>query len=243
MLIAIDVGNTQTTVGYFSTSGLEKQWRLSTHPLCTSDEFKLKLEMILKGLPFQSIVVSSVVPPFTRMLKAAYPEAHIIDSEWPFSFEIRAQQVGMDRLVNAETVAREYGDTCIIVDSGTATTLCALSQGAYLGGAILPGIHLSMEALAAKTALLFTIELVPPSAAIGNNTKGALKSGLLLGYASMIDGMVQRFKQELGRNDLPVIATGGISQLMKGLCKELTHFEPDLTLRGIAYLYESIRKR
>lgn len=258
LLLAIDVGNTHTVLGCFEGRQLKHTWRVSTHPLCTADEFKLKVEVLFQFSKMgfndiSAIVVSSVVPAFTRMLQSAFRNSplHIIQSNWPFSFSIKAtppEQVGADRLVNAETVVREYGFPSIIVDSGTATTICAISKNSsgraeYLGGAIIPGIELSMEALAKNTAQLFTIDLVAPQQAIGNNTRDALKSGLMLGYASMIDGMVNRFKQELGSSQVPVIATGGISQLMKGLTRELTHFDSDLTLKGIVYLYESIRKK
>ncbi len=259
-VLAIDIGNTNVVVGSFQQGQLEKVWRLSTYPLCTSDEIRIKLESLLahseRSLEEMSaIVVSSVVPGFTRVLQSARlnPRTLVIDHTWPFSFQIMAsppQQVGADRLVNAEAAVRDFGSPCIIVDSGTATTLCAISVNAqglpvYLGGAIIPGIEMSMDALAKKTALLFTVDLIPPEKAIGSNTQEALKSGMVLGYASMLDGIIRRFRKELnlGNQKIPVIATGGISTLMKSLSTEFTHFEPDLTLKGIAYLYDSFCKR
>jgi type III pantothenate kinase len=269
LLLALDVGNTHCVVGFFEENELKHTWRISTHPQGTDDEFLFKLEMMLQSsgirlAQLEAIVVSSVVPAYTRMLQSAFRsrKLFIIDSTWPFSFDIKphpATQVGMDRLVNAEAVVRDYGFPSIIVDSGTATTMCAISKGAkdqpeYLGGAILAGIELSMHALAKNAAQLFTIELVPPQRAIGTNTQEALKSGILLGYASMIDGMVKRFKNEISNSSLkagtthtvpviPVIATGGVSHLMKGIATELTHFDADLTLKGIAYLYDAVRKK
>ena len=252
MLLAIDVGNTHTVLGCFWDKTLKKTWRLSTHPICTADEFRAKLSVLskLEGIEleaFEGVVVSSVVPPFTAMLRSAFKTStlHVIDHRTPFSFRIKAEPangVGSDRLVNAEAVIREYGAPAIIVDSGTATTICAVSRaGEYLGGAIMPGIELSIEALAKNTAKLFAVELVPPQKAIGTNTSEALRSGLLFGYASMIDGMVDKFKSELGEPDIKVVATGGISALLKGLTKNITHFDTDLTLKGIAQLYDSIR--
>jgi type III pantothenate kinase len=256
MLLAIDIGNTHTVIGYFLDDELTQQWRVSTHPLCTADEFKHKLDGILNsgGIQLSSIdtiVASSVVPRFVKMLETVFKlkKLYVIDYRSPFSFQLKVdspQEVGTDRLVNAEAAIRDYGFPCIVVDSGTATTICAISknsngQAAYLGGAIIPGMELSMQALAEKAAKLFTIELTPPKNPIGSSTQEAFKSGLLLGYASMIDGMVNRFKKELGVSQLPVIATGGISYLLKDLTQELTHFDADLTLKGIAYIYDSIR--
>ncbi len=203
----------------------------------------------------QAIVVASVVPSLTQTIREGagdlLPQGipiHVIDPSWPFSYSNQTdspQQVGTDRLVNAEAAIRDYGFPCIVIDSGTATTLCGISKTSagkaeFLGGAIIPGLKLSMEALAQNTAQLFKVELTPPPFAIGRNTEDALRSGLLFGYASMIDGMVRRFKEELGVAKLPVIATGGVSHLLKGLLREQTHFDFSLTLRGISYLYDNI---
>lgn len=254
MLLAIDVGNTNTVLGAFEGKALKKTWRVSTHPLVTPDELRMKIHALFALDGFQadkirSVVMSSVVPPMTAVLRQAFPavDVRIIDHTWPFSFAIAAQPasgVGADRLVNAEAVVRDYGGPAIIIDSGTATTLCAISRdGRYLGGAIMAGIELSIEALARNTAKLFSVELVAPERAIGSNTAQALQSGLLFGYAAMLDGMVERFKKELGEPDARVVATGGISQMLKGIAQSFTNVDPDLTLKGILHLHEAIQKR
>lgn len=257
MLLAIDVGNTNTVLGCFWDKDLKKTWRVSTHPIGTADEFRAKMHGLFKldGIEmgaFRDVVVSSVVPTYTAMLRTVFANTnlYVVDHQTPFSFRIKADpasQVGADRLVNAEAVVREHGAPAIIVDSGTATTICAVARGVegpeYRGGAIMPGIELSIEALAKRAAKLFMVEMIPPTKAIGSNTSEAMRSGVLLGYASMIDGMVRRFKEELGDPTTKVVATGGVSQLLKGLTTELTHFDADLTLKGIAYLYESVRAR
>jgi type III pantothenate kinase len=256
VLLTIDVGNTQTVIGAWDDSRLRRTWRLPTRPDSTADEFRAALHglLALEGLAVTSlkgVAVSSVVPRMTALLKDAFAalghehlRARIIGHDWPFSFRNAAEPptcVGMDRLVNAEAAVREHGaGPIIIVDSGTATTLCAVTDRTYLGGAILPGMELGMDALARRAALLYSVDLAPPAQAIGRNTPEALRSGLVLGYASMIDGMVRRFKDELGEPKAKVVATGGVSRLLQGLAQELEFFDPDLTLRGIRHLYESV---
>lgn len=271
MILAIDVGNTNTVLGMFQGKApheLVTTWRISTHPLPTADELRAKLKWLfhidgVNGDQFEAVVVSSVVPAFSETLRQAFsPPRHskrleIIDSRSPFCFSIQASppsQVGADRLVNAEAAVREYGAPCIIVDSGTATTLCAIDETkAYLGGAIMPGLELSVESLAKKAAQLFRIELTPPDHAIGANTTEALRSGIMLGYASMIDGMIEQFKSEmvaksklrngnLTTERIRVIGTGGICERLKTLTKNIQQFDSNLTLKGIAHVYESIAR-
>lgn len=256
MFLTIDVGNTHIVVGLHSLNHPEKAlktWRIATHPVGTADEFRVKLQTLLQLEGFslldpllETVVASSVVPQATAMLKKAFPgKIEIIDSSWPFSFRILAdppQQVGADRLVNAEAVVKLYGGPAVIIDSGTATTLCALTRGnEYLGGAIMPGLELSVEALAKRASKLFSVELVPPPSSIGGNTEHALQSGVLFGYASMIDGMVERFRTDLKEPMAKVIATGGISNLLQGIAQKIEIHNPDLTTIGIASLYMKVR--
>lgn len=262
MILVIDVGNTNCVLGLFTGGKLRDEFRLSTHPLSTADEVKMKIDFFIRSNhilwnEIQQIVVSSVVPEFTSLLKRAFPPQllSIIDSTWPFSFEVQIEcpeKLGTDLLVDAEAACREHHIPCIIVDIGTATTICALTTHSsnsknhlaqHLGGAILPGLMISMHALSQKTAQLFTIEMSVPKKAIGKNTRTALESGIILGHASMIDGMVQRFKSELGNQNLSVIATGGLCNLMKKISTQITYFDPYLTLKGIYFIYETYRSR
>lgn len=253
MLLAIDVGNTNIVLGLKEAQQWVKTWRISTYPIGTADELRLKVEnlFVSSKLDFaeaKEIIVSSVVPPVEGVLREVFTDRRLwmVDWSWPFSFSIRVNppsQVGVDRLVNAEAAVKEHGCPVIVIDSGTATTLCAVgSDGAYWGGAIMPGIELSIETLAKRTAKLFTVDLRIPSKAIGSSTQEALQSGLMLGYASMIDGMIQRFKRELKLDKVPVIATGGVSSMLKGVLSGVDVFDPQLTLKGLDYLYERVRE-
>ncbi len=244
--LAIDVGNTNAVMGLFRGETLVRCTRVSTHPIGTSDELLIKIRMLFSDAfdSIEHVVVSSVVPVFSAVLKQVFEKSKLryIDSTWPFAFRIEASppsQVGADRLVNAEAALAAYGAPAIIVDSGTATTVCAVSSdGAYLGGAIMPGIELATKALAQNTAKLFVVELEPPTHAIGTNTHEAIQSGMVLGYASMLDGMVGRFRAEMGTPDAPVIATGGVSLRLKGVAQSFTHHDPDLTLKGMNLLWQ-----
>ena len=259
-VLLMDIGNTHTVVGLATGKKIEATWRISTHPLLTADELHLKLTLLVEQKrrqlsDFGAIVVASVVPAFTRVCLQAWgtatgrhPPLRIIDSSSPFSFTNLTEnpaQVGTDRLVNAEAAWVHYGAPAIIVDSGTATTLCALQKTStgveYLGGAIVPGLELAMRALAERTAQLRAIELVAPHQAIGRNTTQALQSGLVLGYGALIDGLIERFFRELGSPpSLQVLATGGVSPLMKGIAHRITHFDDQLTLKGMLLIHERI---
>ena len=257
MYIAIDVGNSNIVVGILKKGSNEilHSLRISTYPYGTSDELMLKLNAFLKysGLQLTDLhgaIVSSVVPVQSEIIAESLQKLKIsplyyADAKAPLSFIIsvpQPEQVGADRLVNAEAALKIYGSPCIVLDSCTATTLCAINEkNQYLGGAILPGLELSMQALAQKTAKLFTVDLTPPKHAIGNNTQDAIRSGLLFGYSEMLTGLIERFKSELHTDQkIKVIATGGISSRLKDLLPSVDYFDPDLTLKGLGFIYESI---
>ena len=249
MILLADIGNTHCVWGWADDSlQLKATWRSSTFPLQTSDEIRLWIKSLLQEqeLSWSSlhvVFISSVVPGWIPALKEAFEgkKVHVIHPRCPFSFEIEAdppEEVGSDRLVNAEGVVKHYALPAIVIDSGTATTLCAISSHqSYLGGAILPGIEISMDALFKKASKLSPVDLSQvPEKAIGSNTSEALLSGILFGYGSMIQGMIERFKAELTKKPL-VIATGGVLPYLKPYLKDVDHFDPYLSFKGMLSLY------
>jgi type III pantothenate kinase len=228
------------------------------------DELRVKVSHLfaMDGVSFDvhSVVISSVVPALTEVVVKAAEKLlpnvplHVVSHKSPFSFRIEARPangVGADRLINAEAALRDYGPAAIIVDSGTATTVCALAPAAdgipcYWGGAIMPGLELSRDTLASRTAKLFAVELQAPQHAIGFDTTTAIQSGLMYGYAAMVDGLVARFREELrertGHQHIPVIGTGGVTARLRSITKSIEHYDPELTLRGMAYLHASLSR-
>lgn len=262
LIIVIDIGNSNIVLGCFDHGTLKAKWRFSTHPIGTADEFIFKLDKSLQSQnltvrQIDSFVISSVVPFCTPVIEMATRslgdsiKVHIVDSTWPFSFRIGTQypaQSGTDLLANAEAAIQKYGHPVLIVDMGTATTFTTVVSGdngkpVYVGGAIMPGVETSMKALAQNTAQLPLIALKLPEKAVGRNTLEALQSGILLGHASMVDGMLKKFKNELNLPNLKVVATGGNSNHLKDFCPDITYVEPDLTLNGLALLYNSVSRR
>lgn len=258
MILAIDLGNTNIVVGVVESRNPDQKpkilhkYRLSTRPTRTADELRTLLWSMLgsnqiSADSIEAVLLSSVVPGLDRTLRDAMNQHpfYLLDPSIRFSFDIRAkplEQIGMDRLVNAEAAVREHGSPVIIVDSGTATTVCAISQdSAYLGGAILPGLELSMKSLSENTAKLSAIELRKPLNAIGTNTTDALRSGIVLGFTDSIEGLVRRFKEELHAPHAKIIATGGVASFLQDIGASIDVYDEDLTLKGIAYLYEQFQ--
>jgi type III pantothenate kinase len=251
MLLAIDIGNTNITIGLFHKESLEKTWRISTSRNSTSDEYGTNILNILSNKHISprditAIVMCSVVPPLTTTFVELFKEYFniyplIIGSGTKTGIKIMydsPRDVGADRIVDAAAVLHLYKGPAIIVDLGTATVFDAITEnGEYLGGAISPGIEVSAESLYKATSQLKRVELTAPDSAIGKTTTHAIQSGLILGYSELIKGMIQRFKQELGA-DAKVIATGGLADIIS---KEIALFEiidPDLTLKGLQILYK-----
>ncbi|MGH2661424.1 MAG: type III pantothenate kinase [Actinomycetota bacterium] len=251
MLLAVDIGNTETVVGVFRDAELAWRWRMATEPERTADELALLFGGFLQqqGLSFDrnvtGVVLSSVVPSSTQAMREMVSRyfrfpAVVVEPGVKTGVHVATdnpKEVGADRIVNALAAFDGYGGPAIVVDFGTATTFDVVSEkGEYLGGAIAPGVQLAARALFDHTALLPLVELAAPSSVIGKNTVESVQSGLVFGYASMIDGMVERISKELGSPT--VIATGGLAPMVIAECRSIDHHEPWLTLEGLRLVYE-----
>ena len=253
-LLAIDLGNTNLTIGLFQGSELTEHWRLSTDHKRMQDEYGLQFLGLLenKGISptvFSGIVLSSVVPPLTERVVQACEEylgktPIIISSDLKLNVKIRYDDptaVGADRIADAVATRALFSCPACVIDFGTATTFNAINKAnEYLGGAILPGIGLSAEALFERTAKLTSVELSAPPSIIGTNTRHAMQSGLIYGYVALVEGMVMRFKQELG-DETVVIATGGHVHRISSYTNVIDHIEPWLTLEGLRIIWEMNR--
>ena len=251
MLLAIDIGNTNITIGLFNKETLEKTWRISTSRNNTSDEYGTNILNILSNKDISNkdisaIVMCSVVPPLTTTFIDLFKDYFnisplIIGSGTKTGIKIMydsPRDVGADRIVDAAAVLHIYKGPAIIVDLGTATVFDAISaNGEYLGGAISPGIGVSAESLYKATSQLKRVELIAPKTAIGKTTTHAIQSGLILGYSELIKGMIKRFKEELD-NNAKIIATGGLADIISKEVNLFDIIDHDLTLKGLQILYE-----
>lgn len=253
MLLAIDIGNTQTVIGVFDGADLRYMWRVATNKAETSDELRLKAKPLLEseGVPVADIdgsIVASVVPALTsawkRALAAMLGEEPLICSADTAAGLFQASydnpsEIGADRVADAVAARILYGAPVIVVDFGTATNLEVIdAQGLFVGGIIAPGLETSAAALFSHATKLPTIELVDPGTPIGKNTVHAMQSGIVYGEADRVDGFVRRVFDELGY-EAPVVATGGLATTMAPLCKTVTHVSPELTLEGLRFIYEA----
>lgn len=253
MLLAIDLGNTHTVFGVNPGSGWLHTWRRSTNPASTEDELAAWLGELcaLSGLDFKvdQVVCASVVPQandaIERLCREWFRVEPVFVKHSPkLGIEVRYEPptaVGADRLANALGALAKFSPPIIVVDFGTATTFDAISaDGAYVGGAILPGVDVSTQALVTHTAKLPQIEFRAPERAIGTTTVGSLQSGIVLGYAGAIDTLARRISAELG--GAKVISTGGLGGLFLGICETIESHEPDLTLDGLAIALERLTR-
>jgi type III pantothenate kinase len=264
LLMAVDIGNTQTVLGLFEDEELKGRWRMATEEHRTAEELGAGSAGLLRlrGLGLErveALIVSSVVPVLTRQYKKLagevlevpfYPVTAWMETGLKNHYDDPGA-VGADRIVNAVAAGRYYGFPVIIVDFGTATTVCAVDEeGAYRGGAILPGIYVSLEALVSKAAKLPSVDLEEePPRAIGTNTPDSIRSGFIYGYAGAVDALIRRMSGELRtstsanaaydtQQELRVLATGGPAPVIVRHCREINTLDSDLTLKGLRVLYE-----
>jgi type III pantothenate kinase len=251
MLLAIDVGNTQTQAGVFHGDELLHEWRISTERNATADELAADHDQILRLRggslgDLDEMIVASVVPTLSaayRSLSLIYlqREALVIGPGVRTGIGLaidNPRELGADRIVNAVAAHRRHGGPCIIVDFGTATTFDVVSEaGEYLGGAIAPGIETSLDALTARAARLVKVDLVAPSRPIGKSTVESMRSGIVFGTVALVDGMVARMKEEIGL-DTTVLATGGLAAMVFPLSEQIDEIVPLLTLDGLQIVHE-----
>ena len=254
MLLAIDIGNTNIVLGLFQGKKLLANWRMTTHLHKTVDEYAMLILDLFRshGTEIQevdTIICSNVVPPLTPIFidigkKYFRIQPLFVSDEMETGLKIcynNPEEVGADRIVNAAAGFEIYGGPLIIVDFGTATTFCTISaKGEYLGGVISPGIMISAEALFTRTAKLPKIEVMKPQTIIGKSTVESMQSGILIGFACMVDGLVQKIKNEIKGKPF-VVATGGLATLIAPESKTIQEVRPNLTLEGLRILYEKNR--
>ncbi|WP_242882209.1 type III pantothenate kinase [Actinomadura litoris] len=256
MLLTIDVGNTHTVLGLFEGEEVIEHWRINTDPRRTADEIAVVLQGLVQQSPLladtdiSGIALCSTVPSvlheMREMCRRYYGDvsAVIVEPGVKTGVPVRMdnpKEVGADRIVNALAAVHLHRGPAIVVDFGTATTFDAVSaKGEYVGGAIAPGIEISIDALSSRGAQLHKIELVRPRSVIAKNTVEALQSGIIFGFAGQVDGIVARMAEELADEpqDVTVIATGGLAPLVLEESRRIDVFEPWLTLVGLRLIYQ-----
>lgn len=246
MLLAIDVGNTNTVFGLFSSNQAQEpqhHWRASTRGYATSDEWHAALHVFaeLAGVRLKEVervmlasVVPSVTSTFERLFRRLHVPLHVLDCLTPTGVPLdvpNPREVGPDRIANAVSVTDRFA-SCIVVDLGTATTLDVIQNGSYVGGVIMPGIEVSITALIEKTAGLRRVSIETPEEVLGTSTMAALQSGLTYGVAAQVDGLIDRLREEIGPCE--AISTGGLGGVIAPLSKRIVQNEPWLTLVGLS---------
>jgi type III pantothenate kinase len=251
MLLTIDVGNTNTVLGLFDDKDLIKSWRVKTDPRNTADDMSLQFNALVSGYAITGLSICSTVPATLRELRtmiATYFSdiaTTIVEAGTKTGVPLlvdNPKEIGADRIVNTLAAHTLFGGPAIVVDFGTSTNLDVVSpKGEFLGGALAPGIEISVDALASRAAQLRKVELVRPKNAIGKNTVEALQSGTIFGFAGQVDGLVEKISAELAESykQAPiVIATGGLAPLVIDVSATIDKYEPDLTLIGLRLIHE-----
>lgn len=255
MILAVDIGNSNIVLGGIQGDTIAFEARLRTDPTKTSDEYCIDVKMILDVYGFkrgdvEGAIISSVVPQVLNSIKTAIKKltgktALVVGPGLKTGLNIRIEnpsQTGADLVVGSVAALRAHKPPLIVIDMGTATTMIVLDEtGALIGGCICPGVKISLDALTERTALLPGLQLDQPRKAIGRNTIDCMRSGIMLGNACMLDGMVQRMEDELGQK-ATVVITGGIAKFIAPLCKTPMIYDKDLLLKGLAFLYRENAK-
>ena len=256
MILAIDIGNSNIVLGGVQDDDILFEARLRTDATKTSDEYCIDVKMILEvyevsAKAVEGAIISSVVPQVLNSIKTAIKklcgvEALVVGPGLKTGLNIKIDnpaQTGADLVVGCVAALREHKPPMIVIDMGTATTMIALDQtGAFIGGCIAPGVKISMDALTNRTALLPGLQLDQPKKAIGRNTIDCMRSGIMMGSACMLDGMVQRMEEELGAK-ATVVITGGIARFVMPMCRTPMIYDKDLLLKGLVTLYRENTRR
>ncbi len=255
MLLAIDIGNTNIVIGCIEHGEIKNESRIATDLIKTSDQYCIDLKNILalndiETSSIEDVIISSVVPQVlnslrTAVMKLTDKRPMVVGPGMKTGLNIRLDnpsQIGSDLITAAVGALREYPAPLIIIDMGTATTISVIDENrTYIGGSICPGLRISAEALTARAALLPGINLDKPKKAIGRNTIDCMQSGIMLGNAAMLDGMIERMEEELGTK-ATIVATGGISRFVLPLCRREIIYDRNLLLKGLSILYENNSK-
>jgi type III pantothenate kinase len=250
MLLAIDVGNTQTVFGLFDDARLTDQFRVGTDPSHTADELAVMLRAFVELGALDGIVLSTTVPPLVREYERfaerwAGADLLVLGPGVATGVPLRyddPREIGPDRIANAVAARDRWGAPAIVVDFGTSTNFDVVSPaGEYVGGVLAPGIEISMDALFARAARLTKVPFTAPERVIGKTTTSALQSGLVYGFAGQVDAIVARIREELGAPDAIAIATGGLAELIAPHSQTISEIDPELTLQGLRLVWEKNR--